>query len=77
VYRDLGNYNEAQKLNQRALAIREKVYEQTLKTEPPEPPMVTNYRLREIASSLNNLAAVYRNQGKYQEALPFATCARN
>lgn len=50
-----GNYDEAESLTKRALAIREK----TLGPEHPE-----------VAKSLVNLAIFYRKQGKYAEGEP-------
>ncbi len=53
-------YVEAEHLLQRALAIREKVLE-------PEHP--------DVAQSLNNLAGLYKAQGKYGQAEPLYHCA--
>ncbi|MCH8269351.1 MAG: tetratricopeptide repeat protein, partial [Acidobacteria bacterium] len=53
VYRDQGQYTEAELLYQRALEIREKAL-------GPEHP--------DVAVSLNNLAEMYHTQGKYGEA---------
>ena len=50
-----GKYAEAEPLYQRSLAIREKA----LGKDHPD-----------VATSLNNLAALYHNQGKYAEAEP-------
>ncbi len=55
LYRLQGRYEEAEPLNKRALAIREKVL-------GPEH--------SEVATSLNNLAVIYLKQGRYAEAEP-------
>ena len=52
---ELGQYAEAEPLLQRALQIREKAL-------GPEHP--------DVATSLNNLAVLYRAQGRYAEAEP-------
>ncbi len=54
LYYDQGKYAEAEPLNQRALAI----WEKALGPEHPD-----------VARSLNNLAMVYTDQGKYEEAI--------
>ena len=53
-------YELAEPFLQRALAIRERV----LGAEDPD-----------TASSLNNLAGLYKDQGKYEEAEPLYHCA--
>jgi CHAT domain-containing protein/tetratricopeptide (TPR) repeat protein len=53
VYRAQGNYAQAEELQKRALAIRER----TLGAGHPD-----------VAQSLNNLANVYNNQGRYADA---------
>ncbi|MBD2461950.1 tetratricopeptide repeat protein [Oscillatoria sp. FACHB-1407] len=53
--KDQGRYSETEPLYVRSLAI----YEQQLGREHPH-----------VASSLNNLAALYRSQGRYSEAEP-------
>ncbi|MEC4869093.1 MAG: CHAT domain-containing tetratricopeptide repeat protein, partial [Jaaginema sp. PMC 1078.18] len=55
LYRNMGNYTEAEPLYQRALAISE----QTLGSDHPD-----------VAGSLNNLAGLYQNMGNYSEAEP-------
>ena len=55
VYRTQGQYAQAGPLYQRALAIKEKAL-------GPEAPLV--------ATSLNNLAALYDDQGQYAQAEP-------
>ena len=55
LYREQGDYGQAEPLFQRALAIREKA----LGTEDPD-----------VATGLNNLAALYEDQEKYAEAEP-------
>jgi hypothetical protein len=61
-YNDQGQYTKAEPLCQRALAIREKV---------------CGSEHRDVANSLNNLAALYKTQGQYADAfghyLPFRT----
>jgi len=55
LYRNKGNYEQAELLYQCALAI----YEQKLGEEHPN-----------TARSLNNLAVLYRNKGNYEQAEP-------
>jgi len=55
LYRLQGKYAEAEPLNKRSLAIREKAL------GPAHP---------DVANSLNNLAGLYHQQGKYNEAEP-------
>ncbi len=55
LYRLQGKYAEAEPLNKRALAIRQKAL------GPAHP---------DVANSLNNLAGLYHQQGKYNEAEP-------
>jgi tetratricopeptide (TPR) repeat protein len=54
VYQSAGNYREAEKLFQRSLSIFEKVFG----LEHPS-----------VATSLNNLSALYATQGKHSEAI--------
>ena len=55
IYRNQGNYAEAELVLQRSLAINEKAL-------GPDHP--------DVATSLNNLAELYRNQGRYADAEP-------
>ena len=55
LYEDLGAYDQALPLQQRAL----KIYEQTVGPEHPD-----------TAGSLNNLAGLYKAMGAYDQALP-------
>jgi tetratricopeptide (TPR) repeat protein len=55
LYADQGRYADAEPLQKRALAIREKA-------RGPDDP--------DVATSLNNLAELYRKQGRYADAEP-------
>ena len=55
LYREIGDYEKALPLYQRALDIREKV----LGSEHPD-----------FATTLDNLAGLYENMGAYTKALP-------